>query len=159
MAYGYGNPYPGINPNPYYNPGYQTPQQRIQAYEQQHMQQVQQMGSQPPSSPGIIWVQGAEGAKSYMLPPNSTALLMDSEGTRFYIKSTDMSGMPSMRTFVFQEVVNNPSGLSPAPSKPEVSREEFDALKDKVGQYESLLSMLTAPGPSTEVNTNEKSAS
>lgn len=156
MAY----PYP--SPQPSYYGGYQSPQQRIQAYEQQMMQQQQQYQQQQQVNSGIVWVQGSEGAKSYMIPPNSTVLLMDSEGTRFYIKSTDMSGMPSLRTFQFQEIVGGVTAQYPQnTAKPEVSREEFDALKNKVQQYESLLAMLTEPTGNMKeevTSRNEKSS-
>ena len=46
---------------------------------------------------GIIWVQGEAAAKSYLVAPNSTVPLWDSEKTTIYLKSADASGMPSMR--------------------------------------------------------------
>lgn len=46
---------------------------------------------------GIIWVQGEAGAKSYMVAPNTTVQLWDSESQVIYLKSADASGMPSMR--------------------------------------------------------------
>lgn len=54
---------------------------------------------------GILWCQGEAGAKSYPVAPGSSVLLMDSEGSRFYIKSADPSGMPNpLRIFEFREV-------------------------------------------------------
>ena len=36
-------------------------------------------------------------------------ILMDSEQTRFYIKTTDASGMPApLRVFTFEEITNGP---------------------------------------------------
>ncbi len=53
---------------------------------------------------GIIWVQGEAGAKSYLVAPGQSVLLMDSEGSAFYIKSTDLSGMPlPLRIFDYTE--------------------------------------------------------
>lgn len=46
---------------------------------------------------GIIWVQGEAAAKSYLIAPNSTVPLWDSEEKVIYLKSADASGMPSMR--------------------------------------------------------------
>lgn len=63
-----------------------------------------QMNVQPQYNPqnqntgGIIWVQGEAGAKSYMVAPNTTVQLWDSEANVIYLKSADASGMPSMRT-------------------------------------------------------------
>ena len=45
----------------------------------------------------IIWVQGEAGAKSYMVAPNTTIALWDSESQTIFLKSADASGMPSMR--------------------------------------------------------------
>lgn len=56
-------------------------------------------------SNGLIWVQGETGAKSYIVAPNATVLLMDSEQQRFYIKSADSSGMPlPLRVFEYKEI-------------------------------------------------------
>ena len=45
----------------------------------------------------MIWVQGESGAKSYLLAPNNTLPLWDSEAQTIYLKSADASGMPSMK--------------------------------------------------------------
>lgn len=50
-----------------------------------------------PHNNGIIWVQGETGAKSYLVAPNTTVPLWDSESQVIYLKSTDASGMPSMK--------------------------------------------------------------
>ena len=47
---------------------------------------------------GIIWVCGEAGAKSYLVAPNTTVQLWDSEAQTIYLKSADASGMPSMKT-------------------------------------------------------------
>lgn len=49
------------------------------------------------SGSGIIWVQGEAGAKSYLVAPNNTVQLWDSEAQTIYLKSADASGMPSMK--------------------------------------------------------------
>ena len=62
-----------------------------------------------PSS-GIVWVQGETGAKAYPVAPNMTVQLMDSEKDRFYIKSSDASGMPlPLRIFDYTEIKSDPS--------------------------------------------------
>lgn len=80
-----------------YQPGYygqampdQLAQLRQNAYQLPTMpgQATQQ------ATPSIIWVQGEEGAKAYMVAAGNSVLLMDSENSSFYIKSTDASGMP-----------------------------------------------------------------
>lgn len=79
--------------NNYFPMGYQPMTQ----YQIPQQQQVQ-------SSNGIVWVQGEAGAKAYPVAPNTSVLLMDSESSSFYIKTTDASGMPSpLRIFDYQE--------------------------------------------------------
>lgn len=71
---------------------------------------------------GILWVQGIEGAKAYPVAPGASVMLMDSESSVFYIKSTNANGVPSMQVFDYVE------------RKPEVketnyvTREELEAL-------------------------------
>lgn len=87
MAYNNGFP---IN-YPQYYPQYQ--QQQMPTSQQQPPIQAQ---SQIQNNP-MIWVQGETGAKSYLLTPNTTLPLWDSERQTIYLKSTDASGMPSMK--------------------------------------------------------------
>ena len=52
----------------------------------------------------MTWVQGIEGAKAWQLTPNSTVVLFDSENDkRFYIKTSDQSGMCNLRRFNYVE--------------------------------------------------------
>ena len=75
--------------------------------------QLSQLRNQPMQQPapqqnnnGLIWVQGETGAKSYLVAPNTTIMLMDSESSKFYLKSADASGMPMpLRTFEYKEIV------------------------------------------------------
>ena len=54
---------------------------------------------------GINWVQGESGARSVSVPAGQKALLMDSETNIFYVKSSDISGMPlPLRKFEYKEV-------------------------------------------------------
>lgn len=103
---------PGYMPN-YYPMGQQMPSAMPDQLAQ--LRQAAYPQPQPPaqqSSP-IIWVQGEEGAKAYMVAAGNSVLLMDSENSTFYIKSTDASGMPQpLRVF----------DLYRAHSKPETAR-------------------------------------
>jgi len=65
---------------------------------------VQQPNYTPPTDNGILWVQGEAGAKSWAVAPGKSVLLMDSEANKFYIKSSDGSGMPMpLRIFNYTE--------------------------------------------------------
>lgn len=73
-------------------------------YQQPYYPQYQQAAPQMQQGNGIIWVSGIEGAKSYMVGAGRSVLLMDSEANVFYLKSTDMSGMPQpLRVFDYTE--------------------------------------------------------
>lgn len=80
---------------------------------------------------GLLWVQGVSGAKSYLVAPGNTVLLMDSESSQFYLKSADTSGMPTMRTFKYEEVKDVQGAIEPLNDKGAdyPTREEFDDLK------------------------------
>lgn len=58
--------------------------------------------NQPQQNNGIIWVQGEAGAKSYLVAPNSTVTLWDTESEVIYVKSADASGMPSMKVLDYK---------------------------------------------------------
>ena len=103
---------------------------------------------------GLLWVSGEVGAKSYLVAPNSTVLLMDSDAQRFYLKSADNAGMPSLRIFEYTEVTNVPQNapqalntdLKELDSK-YVTREECDSLKR---QYEAIMERLDSMVTNTE---------
>lgn len=62
---------------------------------------------------GILWVQGEAGAKSWAVAPSKSVLLMDSETNRFYIKSSDASGMPMpLRVFSYSEETTSSTPLN-----------------------------------------------
>lgn len=76
---------------------------------------------------GLIWVQGEAGAKSYLVAPNNTVLLMDSESPKFFIKSADASGMPMpLRIFEYKETTQKVQSEPTVDTNKYVTREEFD---------------------------------
>lgn len=54
-------------------------------------------GNQQTQNNPIIWVSGEAGAKAYLVAPNTTVQLWDSEAQTIYLKSADTSGMPTMK--------------------------------------------------------------
>ena len=124
---------------PFYRPTYYDPVQ--QSPMGQFNQQFQPPTAPPSAQPmaqqgnnGLIWVQGEAGAKSYLVSPGNTVMLMDSEGERFYLKSADASGMPMpLRIFEYKERAETPSQAFGAPVAAQnvnfdnfVTREEFE---------------------------------
>lgn len=93
----------------------------------------QQPAAQPAQQSGITWVQGEEGAKAYVVGPGSSALLMDSEGSTFYIKTTDQAGMPlPLRVFDFTERQKQPVQAPAAAGVQFATRDELNALAAKI---------------------------
>ena len=90
---------------PFYRPTYYD-QMNTPSFNQQPMvQPVQQIATPAQqTNNGLVWVQGEAGAKSFLVAPGCTVMLMDSEGERFYLKSADASGMPlPLRVFEYKE--------------------------------------------------------
>lgn len=136
-----------------YNPYGQAVPDMLAQYRAPYMPgQAQQM---PPPQPqpqqnqggnGLIWVQGEAGAKSYLVAPGHTLMLMDSEAQVFYIKQADASGMPMpLRIFDYAERTAQPPQMAQAagfdPSQ-YITREEL----------ERRLEELTAPRREEDVN-------
>ena len=91
-----------------------------------------------PSNGGILWVQGEAGAKSYLVAPNTTVQLWDSENQTIYLKSADASGMPSMKVldYTIRELPQNGSNSSFSgmndKSSGFVTKDEFKSLSDQL---------------------------
>lgn len=143
-------PYPTIQNYSNYQPMPQPYADRLTQLQNQYQQTVNvpQMVPQPQVNQGLLWVSGEVGAKSYLVAPNSTVLLMDSDSSRFYLKSADNAGMPSLRIFEYKEVTNAPTTSVNAPNLDEnvlhdkfVTREEYEGLKR---QYESIMERLNS---------------
>ena len=127
MAYPYPQYYPG-QPYQYQDQLNQLRNAPMQTQPMQYQPQRQETG--------LNWVQGEAGAKSWFITPGSTVLLMDSEAQRFYLKSADPSGIPSMRTFEYTEITGAQiPAMQAAPQA--VTREEFDRLAQIVAQLQN----------------------
>lgn len=87
---------------------------------------------------GLTWVIGEAGAKSYLVAPNSSVALFDSERQVVYIKSADASGMPSLKILDYtirENGQNGPStGLSAGDDKQTAyaTKSDVDALYDRL---------------------------
>lgn len=141
-------PYPTIQNYSNYQPMTQPYADRLaqlQSY-QQSINPPQMQAPTPQVNQGLLWVSGEVGAKSYLVAPNSTVLLMDSDAQRFYLKSADNSGMPSLRVFEYTEVTNVPQNAPQGSNLDEnvlngkyVTRQEYECLKR---QYEIILNKI-----------------
>lgn len=109
-------------------------------YQNQYVSQMQvpQMMNPPAQQPqanqnSLIWVQGEGGAKSFMVAPNATVMLMDSESQRFYLKSSDASGMPlPLRVFEYTEVTKAGAAAPAVDLSTYATRAELEAFRDEI---------------------------
>ena len=114
----------------YYTPYQSQYYSQLGQYAPAHQQTTQNAQS------SLIWVQGIEAAKSYMVAPNTTVLLMDSESQRFYLKTSDASGMPMLRVCEYTETAQN--GANKPVDSPAVdlstyaTKAEFEAFRDEI---------------------------
>ncbi len=138
MNYGYENPmlnnFNRINP---YN-GYQQPQPT------------------PMYNPNSRkWVQGLAGAKSYLVAPNQTVDLWDSESQTIYVKSADASGLPTLKVLDYT-LRDNGSNLAENNvlnnEREFVSINDFKALESKLETLENELMSLKTPKHEKKVN-------
>lgn len=104
---------------------------------QNNYQMPQIPTAQPTQQSTITWVQGIAGAKSYLVAPNNTVQLWDSEAQTIYLKSADASGMPSMKILDYtireQEATQKPlQALENEQSIIYATKEDLKALKGEI---------------------------
>ena len=140
--YGYQYPYYSAQPPMADN----LAQLRMNANQMQNAVVQPSMASPPmqvqsaQQSSQIIWVSGEAGAKSYLVAPGNTVMLLDAENSVFYLKSADASGMPlPLRIFDYKErttAAQQAFGGSVAAETVNldnfVTRKEFDELKASI---------------------------
>lgn len=109
-----------------YQPMYQVPQ-----YQAPYAAQTQQNSQGAANSQqGIIWVQGEQAAKSYLVAPNTTVQLWDSEDKIIYLKSADASGMPSMKILDYTIRGEEATAAEPVPEY--ATKADLKTLEDKI---------------------------
>ena len=99
-------------------------------------------GASNTGNSSITWVQGEQAAKSYLVAPNVTIPLFDSEKQTIYLKSADMYGKPSMQILDYKIRDSQPPNQIPIESatsdyatKDDISKlqQQIDALAKKEG--------------------------
>ena len=115
----------------YYNGGFPATYQPMFPQYQAPVMQTQQ---QVPQN-GLIWVQGEQAAKSYLVAPNSTVQLWDSEEKVIYLKSADASGMPSMK--ILDYTIRGDANTVQAPAAEYATKEDLKALEEKIRELEA----------------------
>ena len=108
-------------------------------YQYQQPQQTQQNG--------IIWVSGEAGAKAYMVAPNNTVQLWDSESQTIYLKSADASGMPSFKVLDYTiREAKTAANTAPAITDDKLStfatKAEIKAVSDQISALRERLDKM-----------------
>lgn len=101
--------------NPVFSPPFNLPQGQIT----------------PQPTGGIIWVQSEKEAASYPVAPNTAVALWHQNEPVVYLKQTDASGRPSIKTYELVEKSEQKAEYA--------SKADFDAL---CGEVEKLRGML-----------------
>ena len=136
-----------------FNSGYPASYQQMgyTPYNSQAYTGVPQMAQSAPQNNGIIWVQGEAGAKSYLVAPNNTVQLWDSESQTIYLKSADASGMPSMKVLDYTIRESAQNGPNKAVQKSDegtlafATKEELRAVSDQIKVIQKQLKGLEVP--------------
>lgn len=116
---------------------------------------------------GITWVQGENAAKSYLVAPNETAQLWDSEAQTIYLKSADASGMPSMRIldYTFRDMSgqqNYSTATMPkvvdgqAKEVEYATKSDLDALTAQINNLTMAINNMTQQNQNSNYNNKQK---
>lgn len=98
-------------------------------YQPNYFQQpAQQSGS-------MIWVAGKAGADAFLVAPGTTVALWDSEATVVYLKSADMSGMPSMKIIDYKIREDNNA-------KEYASIGDINSLKEQISKLQAEIEKM-----------------
>ena len=95
--------------------------------------QPQQQGHQ------IQTVKGIAGARAFAIPPSSGVILMDTDDSVFYLKSTDANGLETVKAYEFTEKETDTPELN---ADKFVLKSDFDKLAEKVDEF---MKSITAP--------------
>jgi len=101
---------------------------------------------------GVIWVSGEQAAKSYLVAPNSTVVLFDSEAQTVYLKSADASGMPSIKVLDYtirdtgRNTANTPVSISDDKLSSYATKEEMKAISAQIKALNERVNKLSKEG-------------
>lgn len=126
----YNNGFPVTYPQMYYQPVVQ--------------QTVPQQSAPQTQNNGIIWVSGEAGAKAYLVAPNTTVQLWDSESQTIFLKSADASGMPSIKVLEYTIRDNPQAAQKVAPSQPNyATKQDLDSMYEQINALRAEIDGLT----------------
>lgn len=97
------------------------------------------------SQTNITFVNGIEGAKAFQLRHNSNVLLMDSDNSKFYVKSTDNLGIANISSYSFVEDKNlhiENVAANQQSNTGEQNTKLYEEMKIKISELESKVNEL-----------------
>ena len=129
--------------NPYFNP--------YQSYP--YTQPTQQQNAPMTNYLQLTFINGIEGAKAFIVAPNQTIYLKDSDSNILYEKKADAQGRYTLTAFELKPVeINTPT----APVKTEyATTSDLNALKSFFTEQVSILSSEIKKTVKSEVLNNE----
>ena len=140
-------------------PGYQpyngAMNDTLNQFKGQYVNQIPTPNQQPKNGGNdMIWVQSEAGAKAFLVAPNTTVVLWDTESPTIYVKSADMNGVPSMRILDFVErgvPVQNVAVANYA------TAEEVNQIKEQLNALtEKYYALTTEKGKKTKAKAEEE---
>ena len=120
-----------------YQPMFYQPQ-----YQPQYQQQTPTQPAQ--AQQNIIWVQGEAAARGYLMAPNTTLPLWDSESNTIFLKTTDAAGMPSMKVLDYTIRDTTPANAPVAASSAQGNNSPAYATKADVDALTARIDALSA---------------
>lgn len=93
----------------------------------------------PQQNNGIIWIQGEAAAKSYLVAPNTSVPLWDSERQTIYIKSADQAGIPSMK--IIDYTIREPQAPAAAEAA-YASRDDLEAVRAQLANIQDEINKM-----------------
>lgn len=109
--------------NPYLPQLQNMQAQLAQLQGNQPQQQTIQQGYQ------IQTVKGIAGARAFAIPPSSSIVLMDTDSSVFYVKTTDANGLETVKAYEFSEKEVDAPELT---SDKYVLKSDFEKLSEQV---------------------------
>ena len=130
--------------NPYINPYQQYP----------YTQPTQQQNAPMTNYLQLTFINGIEGAKAFIVAPNQTIYLKDSDSNILYEKKADAQGRYTLTAFELKPVeINTPT----APVKTEyATTSDLNALKSFFTEQVNILSSEIKKAVKSEVLNNEQ---
>ncbi len=93
-----------------------------------------------------IQVNGIQQVRDHIVQPNQQLWFMDNNNPTIYVKTADNFGTTQLKIYRIEEI--NEGGMIPENNTAnQISRQEFDELKNRVQAYEQRLSELNRPVP------------